>query len=276
MFESRFKMVALALVMVPTISLAEANDDVESRVRAYFTDAPIMIPIAECESEFRQFGVSGALLGGAGGAMIGVFQVHSDVHADFALSKGMDIYTLDGNLAYARYLYEREGTRPWLSSFPCWNKEIVNPERASTTVPRTDLGNTKSGSESALLSINLSMGMEHESVRALQKMLNGAGYTIADSGPGSIGNETIKFGVLTRAAVRKFQCEKIAVCDGDEYSTGYGFVGSRTRSTLAGVGSRYATPVLASESGANAAEIARLEAQIAELTKALAALLAAR
>ena len=181
MFASRFKMVALALVMVPTISLAEANDDVESRVRAYFADAPIMISIAKCESEFRQFGASGALHGGAGRAMVGVFQVHSDVHADFALSKGMDIYTLEGNLAYARYLYEREGTRPWLSSFPCWNKESVNPELASTTVPRTDLGNTKSGSESALLSINLSMGMEHESVRALQKMLNNAGYTIADS-----------------------------------------------------------------------------------------------
>lgn len=268
-------MVALALMTLPTISSAEANDDVESRVRAYFSDAPIMIPVARCESEFRQFGISGALHGGVGGAMIGVFQVHSDVHADFALAQGMDIYTLEGNLAYARYLYEREGTRPWLSSFPCWNKETVNPELASTTLPRSVLGTT-GGPDAAVLTMNLSMRMEHESVRSLQKMLNNAGYIIAESGPGSIGNETTRFGALTRAAVRKFQCEKISVCDGDEYTSGYGFVGSRTRAALTEAGSRYAMPTVRSGSHENNAEIAALQAQITELTNVLAALLAAR
>lgn len=260
-----------ALICAPSFSSAQSNENIESRVREYFTDVPIMISIAKCESEFRQFGSSGALHGGAGGAMIGVFQVHETVHGDFARDNGMDISTLEGNLAYARYLYEREGTRPWLSSFPCWNKETVNPESASSA-PQ----------ESSMLSINLSMGMEHESVRTLQKMLNGAGFVIADSGPGSVGNETIRFGALTRAAVRKFQCEKLSVCDGDEYTTGYGFVGSRTRAVLislpqkAGASVSTAVTPAATEETDRDAEIARLQARIAELTKVLAALMKAR
>lgn len=260
------------LVLLTPLSLFAQTNDVESRVRTYFADTPIMIAIAKCESEFTQFGKGGmALNGGMGGKMIGVFQVYSDVHADFALANGMDIYTLEGNLAYARYLYQNEGTRPWLSSFPCWNKEAISAELASTSI----------STETSPLRINLSMGMEHESVRTLQQILNGAGFIIAESGPGSVGNETIKFGALTRAAVRKFQCEKLSVCDGDEYTTGYGFVGSRTRTALMSAPqavttpSSPVTPVTSLETERDA-EIARLQAQIAELTKVLAALIARR
>ncbi|MBI4079699.1 hypothetical protein HY414_00515 [Candidatus Kaiserbacteria bacterium] len=114
----------LALVaLAPLFLYADVNEGVEAQVREYFADIPIMAEIAECESRFRQFDSSGAPLpGGLGGNMIGVFQINAPVHAEYALGLGMNIYTLEGNLAYAKYLYENDGTRPWRSSRACWSK----------------------------------------------------------------------------------------------------------------------------------------------------------
>lgn len=92
---------------------------VESRVREYFTDVPVMIEIARCESNFRQFTDGGSVLGGgSGGGMVGVFQLYGDVHDNAATNLGFDINTLEGNIGYARHLYESSGTDPWLSCVP--------------------------------------------------------------------------------------------------------------------------------------------------------------
>jgi len=92
---------------------------VESRVREYFGDIPIMIEIARCESNFRQFTDSGSVLrGGAGGGMVGVFQFFGNIHANAAIGLGFDINTLEGNLGYARNLYQISGTTPWKSCVP--------------------------------------------------------------------------------------------------------------------------------------------------------------
>ena len=92
---------------------------VEKRVRDYFVDVPVMVEIARCESKFRQFTDSGAVLrGGAGGGMIGVFQFYEQVHAKPALLFGFDLATVEGNLSYARQLYERSGTTPWNACVP--------------------------------------------------------------------------------------------------------------------------------------------------------------
>jgi peptidoglycan hydrolase-like protein with peptidoglycan-binding domain len=63
-------------------------------------------------------------------------------------------------------------------------------------------------------------------VRTLQKLLNANGYTVALSGPGSAGNETLYFGPATRAAVIKFQIAKGIV-------PAVGYVGVLTRAALA-------------------------------------------
>ena len=55
---------------------------------------------------------------------------------------------------------------------------------------------------------NLTIGSLGSEVKALQEFLNARGYTIAASGPGSPGNETTRFGALTKAALAKYQKAK--------------------------------------------------------------------
>ncbi len=50
--------------------------------------------------------------------MIGVFQFYEVIHSRTARTLGYDLATDDGNLGYARYLYELEGTTPWQSCVP--------------------------------------------------------------------------------------------------------------------------------------------------------------
>jgi hypothetical protein len=52
---------------------------------------------------------------------------------------------------------------------------------------------------------NLTIGSDGEDVRALQVFLNTHGFPVSLTGPGSTGNETNFFGLLTKAALAKFQ-----------------------------------------------------------------------
>ncbi len=251
----------MLFLMLPLAVKAQSTEDI---VRTAFVDAPVMIDIARCESKFTQFNSNGTFLrGGMGQKMIGIFQIYEDIHATYAKGIGMDIYTTEGNMAYARHLYEREGTQPWLSSFPCWGKEV----NTSTAAAPADT-----------LTLNLSMGMEHPQIMLLQKTLNAKGYVVSPDGPGSVGQETQKFGALTRVAVRTFQCAEMQICDGDEHSTGYGFVGSKTRAALLASKSQPVAqnPTVEGYTQEEQKRIAELQAQIVELTKVLQALLAAR
>jgi len=49
-------------------------------------------------------------------------QINELYHADEAKALGYDIYTIQGNVAFARYLYDKQGTKPWMSSSACWSK----------------------------------------------------------------------------------------------------------------------------------------------------------
>ena len=207
----------------PIVKPVHNAKEVEARIREYFKDVPVMAEIARCESKFRQYTDSGnVLMGGYGGGMVGIFQIYKDIHNNTAQSLGINIDTLDGNLAYARRLYAESGTAPWISSMPCWNTNPVKEQVAATSVPISN----------GAITINLIFGMENPQVLVLQQILNRTGFVIAQNGPGSVGNETSKFGALTRIAVRAFQCKQNIVCSGDEYSTAYGLVGPRTRNAL--------------------------------------------
>jgi hypothetical protein len=96
----------------------------ESYVRAEYADEPILVDIARCESTFRQFDQSGNIIRGkVNQADVGVMQINEKYHADEAVKKGYNIYTVEGNLAFAKYLYDKYGSDPWSSSSKCWSDE---------------------------------------------------------------------------------------------------------------------------------------------------------
>ena len=49
-------------------------------------------------------------------------QINLFYHAKTAEKLGYDINDLDDNVHYARYLYEKDGAKPWMSSSACWAK----------------------------------------------------------------------------------------------------------------------------------------------------------
>jgi len=214
---------SVAVFALPSLVRAQAADPnagVEERVRAAFADAPDMIAIAKCESGFRQFSPDGTVLyGGSGKAYIGIFQIGQRLHLGPAAAMGLDIMTVEGNIAYARHLFSRSGTVPWRECVP---GAVTGP--AITVAPAP--------TPSAALTADLVLGMRHVQVRTLQQLLNAKGFAVAASGAGSSGNETDYFGALTREAVRRFQCARQIVCEGSERTTGYGRIGPRTRAAL--------------------------------------------
>jgi hypothetical protein len=106
---------------IVSTSTIKTKENITSKVKVYFADAPIMQKIAYCESRNRQFGKDGSIFRGVVNPRdVGVFQVNEKYHLSDSKKMGIDIYTVEGNLEYARHLYESQGTQPWSSSRPCW------------------------------------------------------------------------------------------------------------------------------------------------------------
>ena len=98
----------------------------EQIVRAYFSDIPIMIQIARCESQYRHILADGSVLvGRVDSDDTGVMQINTRYHGDTADKLDLDLTDIYDNMAYARNLYERQGTQPWSASAPCWGKTIA-------------------------------------------------------------------------------------------------------------------------------------------------------
>lgn len=95
---------------------------------------PILKRIAACEStgsvenEPRQFLPDGSPLWGIDHGVIvkrdvGLFQINLKAHAEELANLHLDVVTkIDDNANYALILFERNGTRDWLPSKSCWNK----------------------------------------------------------------------------------------------------------------------------------------------------------
>lgn len=121
-----------AITNVEAVSLPsniESKDEivpanVEDVVKDNFKDIPIMIKVAQCESQFRQIDAStGEVLRGKENAFdVGVFQINEKYHLERSQKAGINIYSLSGNMKYARALYNDSGTAPWSASQPCWSK----------------------------------------------------------------------------------------------------------------------------------------------------------
>lgn len=77
---------------------------------------------------------------------------------------------------------------------------------------------------------DLQQGAAGEDVRALQRVLNAAGFRIAAAGPGSPGQETATFGALTREALARYQA-----ANGISPAAGYFGPATRARMKAAGL-----------------------------------------
>lgn len=107
----------------------ERSITVEEYIRNYFSDIPIMVEIARCESRFRQHDHKGDILRGEVNNLDrGVMQINEYYHIDDSAKLGYDILTIEGNTAYARHLFEKYGVKPWSSSAPCWSKTTAYSE----------------------------------------------------------------------------------------------------------------------------------------------------
>ncbi len=114
-----------ATTTVPTI------EEIHTQAKKFFRDDPLLVDIARCESHFRQYDTDGNLFRGkVNKGDIGVMQINEYYHGEKAKALGYDIKTMEGNMGYAKYLYEKEGAQPWISSSPCW-KEAIKTAPAS-------------------------------------------------------------------------------------------------------------------------------------------------
>ncbi|MCA9366185.1 hypothetical protein KC722_01250 [Candidatus Kaiserbacteria bacterium] len=98
----------------------------ELAVREYFSDIPVMIEVARCESTFRHQLADGSILQGkVDPADTGVMQINKRFHEAAAAKMGLNLDDLYDNMAYARHLYEKQGTQPWSASSPCWGRTLA-------------------------------------------------------------------------------------------------------------------------------------------------------
>ncbi|MFH1454945.1 MAG: hypothetical protein ABIF22_01350 [bacterium] len=109
-----------------TTTSIPTKKEIEKKAKIYFKDDPILVDIARCESSFTHLKDNGDILRGKINKNdLGLMQINEYYHADRARKLGLDLKILEGNMAYAKYLYDREGSRPWISSSKCW-KQATN------------------------------------------------------------------------------------------------------------------------------------------------------
>jgi hypothetical protein len=102
------------------------STDIESYLHEQYFDAPILIEIARCESELRQFDKNGNIIRGrANPDDVGVMQINEFYHSETARKMGINLETTEGNVAFGKYLYAKYGTSPWSASEPCWSKSKI-------------------------------------------------------------------------------------------------------------------------------------------------------
>lgn len=106
--------------------VAVNTSETEAIVREYFADIPVMIQVARCESTFRHTLSDGSVLTGrVDNADTGVMQINKRYHLSTATKLGLDLHDIYDNMAYARYLYENQGTQPWSASSACWGNTLA-------------------------------------------------------------------------------------------------------------------------------------------------------
>jgi len=88
---------------------------------------PKLLPVCGCESGGtatstpKQFNDDGTVLHGKQNKNdIGMCQINKYWNGDDAKRLGFDIYTEEGNIKMANYLFDTQGFKPWGASRSCW------------------------------------------------------------------------------------------------------------------------------------------------------------
>ncbi len=98
---------------------------ISKAARIHGLPSATVLAIARCESEIRQFNNDGSLLRGRTTPRdVGIFQINEGYHLEKSRQLGFDIYTTEGNIAYAMWLMKEEGTKHWNWSKNCWGQQV--------------------------------------------------------------------------------------------------------------------------------------------------------
>ncbi len=113
------------------------------------------------------------------------------------------IFAIFGSAPSSNSSQSGGGVMPWCSgpNAPGWDSSMPDGGCGTTTEARGE----KSTCPAYTFARTLRFGMTGEDVRALQRLMNCLGFTLAASGPGAPGEETNLFVSRTHAALVRFQ-----------------------------------------------------------------------
>jgi hypothetical protein len=101
-----------------TSPIVYTQEMVIEKIKEKFHDAPVMVYVAKCESEWNVSADREHL-----GVDVGVFQINQ-VHNQWFIDNNKTRWNIDDNLEYARLLFDRNGLRDWYMSKDCWSKYL--------------------------------------------------------------------------------------------------------------------------------------------------------
>ena len=116
-------------------------------------------------------------------------------------------------------------TRSSLQNQPTQQVQSFIQQTPPNDVPPTETTPTDTQTTEPQFTRDLTIGSTGDDVRALQQLLNDLGFLIADTGPGSPGQESTYFGERTRQALIRYQ-------QANNISPASGYFGPLTRSSL--------------------------------------------
>ncbi len=123
--------------------------------------------------------------------------------------------------------YTEQNPLPWETAA---QNVISAPGNVATSTATTTMRTGTITDTKYIFKQNLELGMSGRDVQELQMFLNAHGFIVAHSGPGSPGQETMYFGLLTKEALIAFQnAHKTEILAPLGLSIGTGYFGSSTR-----------------------------------------------
>lgn len=124
--------------------------------------------------------------------------------------------------------YNQHNPLPWETAVPTTIPGAGNVATSIAPPVTTPAGSIVSAKY--MFNKNLELGMGGRDVKELQMFLNTHGFPLANFGPGSPGQETMYFGLLTKKALVAFQdAHRTAILSSLGLSIGTGYFGPSTR-----------------------------------------------